>query len=118
MKYVVVIENDGNVIYDHYKYHILPKQQYVEDLELGYWKHPSFERVLEFDSQEEAEKWVQEKKDSSWLVVRDSNGEIFIDDDEYGNIAGQPSLFIILYKGTRDECEAYLKEMKEELKYE
>lgn len=113
-KYVVVVENSGNGIYDFYKYHMLPKKQYDEEYNSGDWHYYRFEQVLEFNSKEEAEKFITEQEDIYVLGRLDSEGKDGLFIDWYRNcenVFTQPSLYTVLYVGTKEECEIRMNEL-------
>jgi uncharacterized lipoprotein YehR (DUF1307 family) len=111
-KYVVIIENCGNGIYDFYKYHMLPKKQYKEEYNSGDWHYYRFEEVIEFDSKEEAEKFIKEQKDIYVLGRLDSEGILFADlYEDCENVFTQPSLYTVLRVGTKEECEKMMNEI-------
>lgn len=113
--YVVIQENKSrNCIYDGYEYYIVPEDQYNSDCENGMWQHSSYELLKHSLSKEDAEHYVEDLKNTSYIVVTCDdyrfNRDPFIDTVDNDNIINQPSLFTIHYEGTEEECEKYIEE--------
>lgn len=109
MKYVVISEKVRGT---YVKYHLLDAEQYERERERGWWDHYSYETVEYFDTREDAEKYIQERKGYYVLFYCTKlgfQGYGIIHYTEAENVYTQPSIYDIICEGPLEECQRLLK---------
>lgn len=113
-KHVVIEENCRGF----FKYHVLPYEQYIKEYNNGDWSHYTYERVLEFDSKEDAENYIKEQEDNTYVLALDREGYFIVPYWQAENVFTQPSLFDVIYIGDLKKCEELKNKYEEEMQEE